>query len=325
MVSRPRIKREEFVETVSQFHTYLTSNDKLRWSDNIPSEFFDSPFEEYIDIEIALAKRYMSLWKDDIHGDNYKSSKEKLEACELQKLEAHPMPETFMDKFKDWVVEHCSKEWKSFLSARRQKKLKAKKCKKQVTLASDVYYRLADYRKDLNLSIDDAMIALLDGHQEGNINIAHKGNITNSYEYVAAQQRILELKDMPRAAHGYISDVKSLKAKSEAFLNTEPGKQMLRNNKRDKAHQLEEIERWAKYDGLAELLEVNGQDLTTVEKKEMCSLLLGWSKTEGEAVSWFKTETIPACGGKTPIELCQSGECKSLLEYIRHIDKGGFS
>lgn len=75
---------------------------------------------------------------------------------------------------------------------------------------------------------------------------------------------------------------------------------------------------------LVELVEANGQDLTTAEKKEMCSLLLAWSKTEGEAISWFKTEAIPACGEKTPIELCQSGECKSLLKYVRHIDKGGF-
>ena len=76
---------------------------------------------------------------------------------------------------------------------------------------------------------------------------------------------------------------------------------------------------------LVELLEINGQCLTTAEKKETCYLLLGWSKTEDEAISWFKTEAITASGGKVPIELCQSGECKSLLEYIRHINKGGFS
>lgn len=75
---------------------------------------------------------------------------------------------------------------------------------------------------------------------------------------------------------------------------------------------------------LVELLEANDQDLTTAEKKEMCSLLLGWSKTEDEAISWFKTEAIPACGGKTPIELCQSDESKSLLKYVRYIEKGGF-
>ena len=109
-----------------------------------------------------------------------------------------------------------------------------------------MYYKLANFRKDLNLSIDEALAALLDGHQDGHINIAHKGNITNSYEYVAAQQRILELQDMPVESHGYISDIKSLKAKSEAFLKTEPGKLMLRMNKDDKDFQLEEIERWAK-------------------------------------------------------------------------------
>jgi hypothetical protein len=76
---------------------------------------------------------------------------------------------------------------------------------------------------------------------------------------------------------------------------------------------------------LVELLEANGQDLTKAEKKEMCSLLLGWSKTEDEAISWFETQYIPACGGKTPIELCRSGESKSLLEYVLHIEKGGFS
>ena len=75
---------------------------------------------------------------------------------------------------------------------------------------------------------------------------------------------------------------------------------------------------------LVELVEANGQDLTTAEKKEMCSLLLAWSKTEDEAISWFKTEAIPACGGNTPIELCKNGDSESLLKYVRHIDKGGF-
>ena len=56
----------------------------------------------------------------------------------------------------------------------------------------------------------------------------------------------------------------------------------------------------------------------------MCSLLLAWSKTEDEAISWFKTEAIPACGGNTPIELCKNGDSESLLKYVRHIDKGGF-
>jgi predicted CopG family antitoxin len=245
MVSRPRIKREEFVETVSQFQAYLTSNDKLRWTEEIPSEFFGADYEEYVDVDIVSAKNSMSVWGDEIHGDYYKKSKAKLEACELLKIDALPMPEAFMDRFKDWVVGHCSKEWKSFLNARRQKKLKSNRSKKQVTLASDVYYKLANFRKDLNLSIDEAVAALLDGHQDGNTDIASKANITNSYEYVAAQQRILELKDMHPDSY-YISDVKSLKAKSEAFLKTKPGEQMLRNNKHDKAYQLEEIERWAK-------------------------------------------------------------------------------
>jgi hypothetical protein len=246
MVSRPRIKREKFVETVSQFQAYLTSNDKLRWTEEIPSEFFGADYEEYVDVDIASAKNSLSVWSDESHGDYYKQSKEKLEACEMLKIDALPMPEAFMDQFKDWVVEHCSKEWKSFLSARRQKNLKAKNSKKQVTLASDVYYKLANFRKDLNLSIDEAVAALIDGHQNGHVNIAHRGSITNSYEYVAAQQRILELQDMPIQSHGYASDVKSLKAMSEAFLKTEPGKLMIRINRDDKDFQLEERERWAK-------------------------------------------------------------------------------
>lgn len=247
MVSRPRIKREEFVETVSQFQAYLTSNDK--WvSEEIPSEFFGADYEEYVDVDIASAKNSMSVWSDEAHSDYYKSAKAKLEAYELLKQsdETQPMPEVFMDRFKDWVVEHCSKEWKSFLSARRQKKLKSNRSKKQVTLASDVYYKLANFRKDLNLSIDEALVALLDGHQDGNTDIASKANITNSYEYIAAQQRVLELQDMPIQSHGYASDVKSLKAMSEAFLKTEPGKLMIRINRDDKDFQLEERERWAK-------------------------------------------------------------------------------
>jgi macrodomain Ter protein organizer (MatP/YcbG family) len=243
VTSRPRIKREDFVVTVSEFRSYITSNDK--WvSEEIPSEFFGADYEEYVDVEIESAKRSMSVWSDEAHSHHYNDAKEKLEASELLKIDAVPMPEAFMDQFKDWVVEHCSKEWKSFLSARRQKNLKAKNRKKQVTLASDVYYKLANFRKDQNLSIDDAVSTLLDGHQNGNLCISNKASITNSYEYVAAQQRILELKDVnPRSQ--YIGARKSLEAMSEAFLKTEPGKQMLRNKKQDEAWLLEDQEFWA--------------------------------------------------------------------------------
>ena len=159
MTSRPRIKRENFVVTVSQFRSYIESNDKCV-SEEIPSEFFGADYEEYVDVDIASAKNSMSVWSDEKHSPYYNSSKEKLEACELLKIDAIPMPEAFMDKFKDWVVEHCSKEWKSFLSARRQKNLKANKRKKQVTLASDAYYKLANFRQDQNLSIDDTVSTL---------------------------------------------------------------------------------------------------------------------------------------------------------------------
>ena len=244
MTSRPRIKREDFVETVSQLHSYITSNDKLKWEEGIPAEFFGADYEEYVDANIASAKNSLSVWSDETHSSYYNEAKKKLESCELLKVDATPMPEAFMDRFKDWVVEHCSKEWKSFLSARRQKNLKAKNSKKQVTLASDVYFKLANFRKDQNLSIDDAVSTLLDGHQDGYLCISNKASITNSYEYVAAQQRILELKDVnPRSQ--YITARKSLEAMSEAFLKTEPGKQMLRNKKQDEAWLLEDQEFWA--------------------------------------------------------------------------------
>lgn len=245
MASRPRINREEFVDTVLQFQAYLTSNDK--WvSEDIPSEFFDSPYEEYIDSKINSARYTMSVWENDLDTpcQYYIDAKEKLEAYEQQKFKSCPMSDTFMDKFKYWIVDNCLKEWKSFLSAKRQKKLKSNRRKKQVTLASDVFYRLSKLRKDLNLSIDDVMIALLNSSEEGNKPIAYKNNITNSHEYAAAQQRIMELKDVHPESY-FMSEMKSLKTKSEEFLNTVTGKEMLRNDKRDKIHQKKEEIHWA--------------------------------------------------------------------------------
>ena len=70
MTSRPRIKREDFVVTVSEFRSYITSNDK--WvSEEIPSEFFGADYEEYVDVEIESAKRSMSVWSDEAHSHHY--------------------------------------------------------------------------------------------------------------------------------------------------------------------------------------------------------------------------------------------------------------
>jgi hypothetical protein len=64
---------------------------------------------------------------------------------------------------------------------------------------------------------------------------------------------------------------------------------------------------------------------TQVELNYLMPLLKKWTKHDYEVINWFNTHQIPSCADKTPSELCDLGEKDRFLQYVKHIEYGGFS
>lgn len=64
---------------------------------------------------------------------------------------------------------------------------------------------------------------------------------------------------------------------------------------------------------------------TQEELDYLMPLLKAWTKNESEVVHWFNTFKIAACDNKTASELCEADKKDIFLQYIKHIEHGGFS
>ncbi|AZG74502.1 hypothetical protein [Shewanella livingstonensis] len=65
--------------------------------------------------------------------------------------------------------------------------------------------------------------------------------------------------------------------------------------------------------------------LSQNEKDYLVPLLLAWSGGAEAALSWFKSEPLPAYGNLTPQQLCESGKAESFVEYVKGLELGGFA
>jgi hypothetical protein len=68
-----------------------------------------------------------------------------------------------------------------------------------------------------------------------------------------------------------------------------------------------------------------GQFFTQLDQDYLFPLLVRWTGSEHEAIEWFNDTSIPSCGNKTPLQLCQNNQSNSFLEHIHHIEYGGFA
>ncbi|PKH85478.1 hypothetical protein [Colwellia sp. Bg11-28] len=66
------------------------------------------------------------------------------------------------------------------------------------------------------------------------------------------------------------------------------------------------------------------QYFTDEELAYLLPLLKKWCSNESEIVNWLNTYKIPACANKTPCDLYKSGKKELFLQYIKHIEIGGF-
>ncbi len=68
-----------------------------------------------------------------------------------------------------------------------------------------------------------------------------------------------------------------------------------------------------------------GQYFSENEMKCIYPLLLDWSGNADNIIGWFENEPIPAFGNKTAKSLCESGQAKQVIEYLKAIESGGFA
>ncbi|RTR26084.1 antitoxin Xre/MbcA/ParS toxin-binding domain-containing protein [Shewanella atlantica] len=61
------------------------------------------------------------------------------------------------------------------------------------------------------------------------------------------------------------------------------------------------------------------------EMKYVIPLLLNWSGNADNIMDWFENEPIPAFGKITAKSLCESGQAKQIIEYLKAIESGGFA
>jgi hypothetical protein len=55
------------------------------------------------------------------------------------------------------------------------------------------------------------------------------------------------------------------------------------------------------------------------------SRVSAWAGGEAQAIRWYRTQPIPAFGGRTAESLVDSGEVSALRDYLDHLSMGGYA
>lgn len=50
-----------------------------------------------------------------------------------------------------------------------------------------------------------------------------------------------------------------------------------------------------------------------------------WAGSTTQAVAWYRTERIPAFGGRTAYELVKEGKGEAVMHYLDVVELGGFA
>lgn len=66
------------------------------------------------------------------------------------------------------------------------------------------------------------------------------------------------------------------------------------------------------------------QFFTKEELDYFLPLLRKWTKVDSELVNWFNTHQISSCANQTPYLLCKNGKKHLFIQYIKHIEIGGY-
>lgn len=71
-----------------------------------------------------------------------------------------------------------------------------------------------------------------------------------------------------------------------------------------------------------------GAPATTARLNEMAEIIhrvAEWSGGERRAFAWYRSEPIPAFGGRTAESLVKSGKASAVRDYLDHLALGGFA
>jgi len=61
------------------------------------------------------------------------------------------------------------------------------------------------------------------------------------------------------------------------------------------------------------------------EMLEIVSRISGWAGGKEQAMAWYRSEPIPAFGGRTAEALLKTGKASAVRDYLDHIAVGGFA
>ncbi len=84
-------------------------------------------------------------------------------------------------------------------------------------------------------------------------------------------------------------------------------------------------EREARRSNFPKLERAYGKYFTTDEKAYLFPILVLWTGSDEKSANWLLYERISACGNKTGFELCSNNQSEAFINYIRHIELGGFA
>ncbi len=61
------------------------------------------------------------------------------------------------------------------------------------------------------------------------------------------------------------------------------------------------------------------------EMLEVIALVKGWAGSDLAALSWYRSEPIPAFGGRTAEAIVKDGKAHLVREYVDHLAQGGYA
>ncbi|MFC5991957.1 MbcA/ParS/Xre antitoxin family protein [Limoniibacter endophyticus] len=62
-----------------------------------------------------------------------------------------------------------------------------------------------------------------------------------------------------------------------------------------------------------------------LEMLEIVGRIADWAGGEKQAMAWYRSEPIPAFGGRTAEALVKDGKASAVRDYLDHIATGGFA
>jgi len=61
-----------------------------------------------------------------------------------------------------------------------------------------------------------------------------------------------------------------------------------------------------------------------VDMAEIVSRIADWAGGRERALAWYRTEPLPAFGGRTAEAMVKEGKAAAVRQYLDHIASGGF-